>query len=148
MTIPEAEAIARAGCPRCEQPIGEPCVYTLPRSPYYDDVTHWGSNRKQVERAGKPTAKVHQERRYVVFKLRRDEPHAISRGKAGRNEVEVLARLFDGGWHNEDEHWQGKWRGLNEAAQRCYQAGWFEIGGCGWQWRITDAGVAALKERS
>jgi hypothetical protein len=145
VTIPDAEAIARAACPRCEQPIGESCVYLLPRSPYYDDVTHWGSNRKQVERAGKPMAKVHQERRYVVFKLRRNEPHAISPGRAGRNEVEVLARLFDGEWHDEDEVRRFR---SDEAAQRCYQAGWFEVGSRGWKWRITDAGVAALKERS
>jgi hypothetical protein len=140
MTIPEAEVIARAACPRCEQPLGEPCRY-LP--PPHD----WASNRKQTERAGKPMAKVHQERRYEVFKLRRDQPHAISPGIAGRHEVEVLARHFDGEWHSEDEFWNGRWRHNNAALQRCYQAGWLEVG-APWSWRITDAGVAALKERS
>jgi hypothetical protein len=141
MTIPDAEAVARAACPRCEQAIGEPCRY-LP--PPHD----WSSNRKQTERAGEPMAKVHQERRHVVFELRRNEPHAISRGIAGRHEVEALARLFDGEWHHEDEFWNGTWNHHTAAADRCYQAGWFEIGGHLGQWRITDAGVAALKERS
>lgn len=144
MTIPDAEAVARAGCPRCGQPIGSPCVYTLPRSPYYEDVTHWSSNRKQVERAGKPTTRVHGERRYVVFELRRNEPHAISPGKAGRYEVRVLANLFNGEPHDEMDMYGAKWSGLDPAMSRCYQAGWIEF--VYPNWRITDAGVAALKE--
>jgi hypothetical protein len=140
MSIPDTEAVARAACPRCEQPIGEPCRY-LP--PPHD----WSSNRKQTERAGKPMATVHQERRYVVFELRRNEPHAISPGKAGRYEVRLLANLFDGEWHSEDDMWGAKWQGLDPARMRCYRAGWIEYGSR-WSWRITDAGVAALKERS
>jgi hypothetical protein len=141
MTIPDAEAVARAACPRCEQAIGEPCRY-LP--PPHD----WSSNRKQTERAGKPMAKVHQERRYEVFKLRRNQPRALSPGRAGRNEVRVLANLFDGEWHNEDDFWGAQWSGLDSALYRCDVAGWIEPSSLGWNWRITDAGVAALKERS
>jgi hypothetical protein len=141
MSIPNAEAIARAACPRCEQPISEPCRY-LP--PPHD----WASNRKQTERAGKPMAAVHQERRYVVFELRRNEPHSLSPGKAGRYEVRLLANLFDGEWYDEEDMWGAKWSGLDPARERCYQAGWIEFGERGWSWRITDAGVAALKERS
>lgn len=138
-TIPDAEAVARAACPRCEQPIDKPCIYLSPPDP------HWPSNHKRAQRAGKPMATVHQERRYVVFELRRNEPHTLSPGKAGRYEVRVLANLFDGEWHSEDDMWGAKWQGLDPAKSRCYQAGWIEYSG--WFWRITDAGVAALKER-
>ena len=142
MTIPEAEVIARAACPRCEQPIGEPCVYLMPPEP------HRPSNRRRTERAGKPMAKVHSERRYKVFELRRNEPHALSPGKAGRYEVRVLANLYDGEWFDLYYMFGARWSGLEPALSRCYQAGWVEYEDQRWHVRITDAGAAALRERS
>lgn len=77
--VSEAEALT-AECPTCGQRPGEACVYTMPKLKDGYDVSRWSSMRKQVERAGMPTKRVHPERRAAIrARWRRTAPRPIER---------------------------------------------------------------------
>jgi hypothetical protein len=143
MTIPDAEAVERARCPRCRQPKGEPCIHQMPRAVRYADTPRPPSMREKVERVGTPTKHVHPERREVVRKLRIGEQPG-STGAAARNELRVLEKLADGELHVEDEFYVEGER-LGEAFARCRDAAWIENGAYSWNYRITETGRMRLE---
>lgn len=67
------DAIAESKCPKCGAAKGSPCVYITPTASSIRYMGKGSTYQRQLERAGKPTKRVHNERSNAALLRRRTE---------------------------------------------------------------------------